>query len=71
MDQTIKLSPRQQQVLDGMWRGELRKETAYRLGLTDLTVRNYRAHLYRKAGTTNAVSVVRWALEHHLLEVGR
>lgn len=57
------LSPRQKQVLAEIAAGYRAKEIAYRLGLSERTVKMHRGLLLAKLGTTSTASAIRIAVE--------
>lgn len=56
------LSPRQQDVLNGILQGKLNKTIAYELGLSVRTVEGYRAELMARTGAGNLTELVRLAV---------
>jgi DNA-binding NarL/FixJ family response regulator len=53
------LSPREQQVLDGVVRGLTTKEIASRLQLSPRTIDVHRSNILHKMGARNAIELVR------------
>lgn len=62
------LSPRQQEVLRRLARGQAAKEIAYDLGLSSKTVDAHRARIMEKLGLSDAASLTRYAVRHGLVE---
>jgi DNA-binding NarL/FixJ family response regulator len=62
------LSPREAQVLDGLWRGQSNKEIARELDLQEVTVKLHLRRLYRKFGCRNRTEALRIGLERGLLK---
>lgn len=63
------LSPRQQQVLEGMADGMTNKEIGERLGITERTVKAYAQELYDKLGVAKRAGAVAEGMKLGLLEV--
>lgn len=61
------LSPQQRSVLQMAWDGLSVKDTAWAMGLSDKTVRNYRAHIYQKFGVDNVEGMLRQGVERGLI----
>ncbi len=57
------LSPRQRAVLVGMAAGQLNKQIAYDLGLTERTVKMHRAALFRALEVKTGAEAIRMAVE--------
>lgn len=62
------LSPREAQVLDGLWRGLSNKEMARELDLQEVTVKLHLRRLYRKFDCRNRTEALRIGLERGLLK---
>ena len=58
-----KLSPRQLQILREMAEGRLNKQIAYRLSLSEKTVKMHRALLLEKLGAASSADAIRIAVE--------
>jgi two-component system response regulator FixJ len=56
------LTPREQQVLDGVVGGKMNKMIAYDLGISERTVEVYRANIMQKTGANSLSELVRMAL---------
>ena len=56
------LTPREQQVLDGIVAGKMNKMIAYDLGISERTVEVYRANIMQKTGASSLSELVRMAL---------
>lgn len=65
-EQTVKLrlSPREQQIMDLLVKGEGNKQIAFALGLCEGTVKEYNHRLFKKLGVQNRTQAVVWALSH-------
>ena len=63
----IPLTPREQEVLAGVARGERSKEIAAHLGITERTVRAYLTNIYTKLNVDSRTSAVAVAMERGLL----
>jgi DNA-binding CsgD family transcriptional regulator len=61
------LTKREQDVLDAILRGELGKLTAFRLGLSEKTIKHYKSALYQKLRVRNANECILQAAKHGLL----
>lgn len=61
------LSPREQQILEQLWKGLQRKEIAAVLGLEEVTVKNYMNTMYHKLNVHTNVQIVRRGLELGLI----
>ncbi|WP_420144561.1 LuxR C-terminal-related transcriptional regulator [Sphingobium sp.] len=57
------LTDRQRAVLSGMAAGQLNKQIAYDLGLTERTVKMHRAAMFRGLGVRSAAEAIRIAIE--------
>jgi DNA-binding NarL/FixJ family response regulator len=67
-DSYERLSPREQQVLQLIARGHTGQQVAERLGLSAKTVETYKSRLMTKLGLAGRSALVRYALQHGLLE---
>jgi two-component system response regulator FixJ len=56
------LTPREQQVLDGVVAGKMNKVIAHDLGISERTVEVYRANIMQKTGASSLSELVRMAL---------
>ncbi len=56
------LTPREQQVLDGIVAGKMNKMIAHDLGISERTVEVYRANIMQKTGASSLSELVRMAL---------
>lgn len=66
-DTDPQLSPRQQQVLEGIADGLTNGEIGGRLGITERTVKAYAADIYTKLDAANRAQAVARAVDHGLL----
>lgn len=66
--QTLKLSKREQQVLDLLTTGLSNTEIGNKLHLSPRTVEKYVSSLLRKTDTSKRAELVRFALDNHLVE---
>ena len=62
------LTARECEVLALMARGLSGKETARHLGLSQHTVKNHRASIFKKLGARNGMEAVFLALQRHLID---
>ena len=62
------LTTREQEVLELLTHGLSNAEIGYRLHLSPRTVEKYVSSLLRKTNTSNRAELVRFAMEHHLVE---
>ncbi|MEN1680248.1 MAG: response regulator transcription factor [Planctomycetota bacterium] len=67
---TPTLTPREQQVLEAIARGDTNRRIAGSLGLSVKTIESHRAKLMHKLGTRSAAELVRVAIEAGLLPGG-
>lgn len=67
-NQALKLSKREQQVLDLLTTGLSNTEIGNKLHLSPRTVEKYVSSLLRKTDTSKRAELVRFALENHLVE---
>jgi DNA-binding CsgD family transcriptional regulator len=63
------LTPRELQVLQLICEGHSSRAIAARLGVSLKTVACHRNHILDKAGVTNAVLLLRWAIRQRLVTV--
>ncbi len=66
--QNAKLTNRERQVVQGIAYGNTYKEIAEELGISEKTVATYRERASEKLGIRTRAGLVRWALEHDLLD---
>jgi DNA-binding NarL/FixJ family response regulator len=66
-DLHIDLTPREQSVLDLVAEGLMNKEIASRLDTSVRNVEKYVSRLFSKTGTNSRTELVRFALEHGLV----
>lgn len=64
-----KLSPRQQEILDGLVRGLTNKDIARQLGISVAVVKFHLLVLFRKLNVANRSEAVAFALRRHLLKI--
>ena len=64
----IEFTPREQSVLELVVEGLMNKEIAKRLGTTIRNVEKYVSRLFSKTGTGSRTELVRYALQHGLIE---
>ncbi|MBV1835250.1 PAS domain-containing protein [Novacetimonas pomaceti] len=62
-DRVERLSPRQRAVLLAMAKGQLNKQIAHALGLSERTVKMHRAAMFRALGVQTTADAVRLAIE--------
>ena len=67
-DINIDLTPREQSVLDLVSEGLMNKEIASRLDTSVRNVEKYVSRLFSKTGTNSRTELVRFALEHGLVD---
>ena len=60
------LSPREQEILQGIARGQANKEIARSLGIAETTVKIHVQHILRKLGVSSRVHAAVIASEHSL-----
>jgi DNA-binding CsgD family transcriptional regulator len=63
------LSPRQKQTLQLIWDGMTSEEIAHKLDISGRTVHGLVKDLMQISGTGNRVLLVRWAIQHELVQV--
>ena len=61
---TIRLTPRERQLMTMLAQGLRNKELAFRLGITEGTVKVYLSHLYEKVGATDRFELALLALKN-------
>jgi len=61
---TIRLTPRERQLMTMLAQGLRNKELAFRLGLTEGTVKVYLSHLYEKVGASDRLELALLALKN-------
>jgi two-component system, NarL family, nitrate/nitrite response regulator NarL len=61
---TIRLTPRERQLMTMLAQGLRNKELAYRLGITEGTVKVYLSHLYEKVGANDRFELALLALKN-------
>jgi two-component system, NarL family, nitrate/nitrite response regulator NarL len=61
---TIRLTPRERQLMTMLAQGLRNKELAYRLGITEGTVKVYLSHLYEKVGASDRFELALLALKN-------
>jgi DNA-binding NarL/FixJ family response regulator len=64
----IEFTPREQSVLELVVEGLMNKEIAKRLGTTIRNVEKYVSRLFSKTGTSSRTELVRYALQHGLID---
>lgn len=65
-----KLSSRELQVADLIMRGEINKQIAFVLNLTEGTVKSYSHNIYRKLGVSNKAALAAWRATHPEAQAG-
>jgi two-component system, NarL family, response regulator YdfI len=65
---SAELTPRELEVLSAVARGDRSKEIAYRLGITERTVKAHLASVYNKLGVDSRAAAVAVALQRGLIE---
>ena len=63
----IRLTQREKEIISLMEKGCSNKEIADRLFISVRTVETHRKNIFRKTGTNNVLTLVKWAYEHKLL----
>jgi DNA-binding NarL/FixJ family response regulator len=64
----LEFTPREQSVLELVVEGLMNKEIAKRLGTTIRNVEKYVSRLFSKTGTSSRTELVRYALQHGLID---
>ncbi|MBN1199775.1 MAG: response regulator transcription factor [Bacteroidales bacterium] len=64
----IQLTPREQEVLELICKGESNPEISKRLGLSQRTIDGHRARLFEKTGAKNAPHLVMYAIKNGLIK---
>jgi len=64
-----KLTPREREVLRLIALGHTSVEVALKLGLSPRTIETHRARIHRKLGLETRAELVRYALQHKLLQL--
>jgi DNA-binding NarL/FixJ family response regulator len=67
----LEFTPREQSVLDLVVEGLMNKEIARRLGTTIRNVEKYVSRLFGKTGTSSRTELVRYALQHGLVDLNQ
>src|SRR5690606_15060191 len=62
-----RLTTREKQIIALMEKDLSNKEIAANLNIAVRTVETHRKNIFRKTGTNNLLSLVKWAYEHHIL----
>ncbi|RZI74705.1 MAG: PAS domain-containing protein [Pseudomonas sp.] len=62
-EQVDRISPRQKQILQALTRGQLNKQIAFDLGLTERTIKMHRAAVLRALGVKTVAEAIRIAIE--------
>jgi DNA-binding NarL/FixJ family response regulator len=65
---TIRLTPRERQLMTMLAQGLRNKELAYRLGITEGTVKVYLSHLYEKVGASDRFELALLALKNMAMD---
>ncbi len=65
--ETIHLTLREKEVINWMERDYSNKQIADELNIAVRTVETHRKNIFRKTGTNNLLSLVKWAYEHEIL----
>ena len=61
---STELSPREHQLVAAVAQGCLNKEIAYRLHLSEGTIKEYLHQIFRKVGVRNRTALAIWALQN-------
>jgi len=69
LDQPVKISPREKEVLDLIIHGLSNQEIASVLNLSQRTVERHRTHLLEKTGSKNSIRLVIYALKNNLISI--
>lgn len=65
--EAIHITNREKQLIALIEKDLTNKEIAEQLNISTLTVETHRKNIYRKTGTNNALSLVKWAYEYKIL----
>jgi len=65
--EAIHITNREKQLIALIEKDLTNKEIAEALNISTLTVETHRKNIFRKTGTNNALSLVKWAYEHKIL----
>ncbi len=65
--ETIHLTQREKEVINWMEQDYSNKQIADELNIAVRTVETHRKNIFRKTGTNNLLSLVKWAYEHQIL----
>lgn len=68
--EAVHITNREKQLIALIEKDLTNKEIAEALCISPLTVETHRKNILRKTGTTNALSLVKWAYEHKILNKG-
>jgi DNA-binding NarL/FixJ family response regulator len=69
--ETVHITNRERQLIALIEKDLSNKEIAEALSISPLTVETHRKNIFRKTGTNNALSLVKWAYEHKMLNPNR
>lgn len=64
---TAHITQREKQLIALIEKGFSNKDIAAHLNISTLTVETHRKNIFRKTGTSSALSMVKWAYEHRIL----
>jgi two-component system, NarL family, nitrate/nitrite response regulator NarL len=65
--ETVHITNRERQLIALIEKDFSNKQIAAELNISPLTVETHRKNIFRKTGTNNALSLVKWAYEHKVL----
>jgi len=65
-----RLTPRERQIVALMERDFSNKQISEHLSIAVRTVETHRKNIFKKTGTNNLLSLVKWAYEHEILKAG-
>jgi two-component system, NarL family, nitrate/nitrite response regulator NarL len=68
--EAVHITNREKQLIALIEKDLTNKEIAETLCISPLTVETHRKNIFRKTGTNNALSLVKWAYEHKILNKG-
>lgn len=68
--EAVHITNREKQLIALIEKELSNKEIAETLNISPLTVETHRKNIFRKTGTNNALSLVKWAYEHKILKRG-